>query len=176
MSKNDVLTASNLMDMMQDTFEREAIRYSLHTLARARQDLGWTFGMARYCQAIWEGNKLKRVEWYKQRLLEEETFNNIIFTDKSTVQLENHCRKCFRWRGAPRKVKYKFKHPQKVHIWGGISKKDATKIVIFQGIIRATVYRDILRESLIPFICKHLTYSHCLYQDNDPKHTSRYIC
>ena len=65
--------------------------------------------------------------------------------------------------------------PQKVHVWGGISKRGATKIVIFQGIMTATVYGDILRSSLIPFIRKHLPDSHRLYQDNDPKHTSRYI-
>ena len=175
MSKKDELTASDLMDMMQDKFGHEAIRYSLRTLARARQDLGWTFGTARYCRAIRESNKLKRIEWCQQRLLEEENFNNVIFTDESTVQLENHRRKCFRRRGAPRKMKYKFKHPQKVHVWGGISKRGATKIVIFQGIMTATVYGDILRASLIPFIRKHLPDSHRLYQDNDPKHTSRYI-
>ena len=76
------------------------------------------FGTARYYQAIQESNKLKRVEWCKQCLLEEEYFNNVIFTDKSTVQLDNHCEKCFLWRGAPRKMKYKFNHPQKVYIFG----------------------------------------------------------
>ena len=169
MLKNDELTDSDLMDMMQDKFGRKAIRYSMRTLARARQDLGWAFGTARYCQAIRESNKLKRVEWCEQHFLEEENFNNVIFMDKSTVQLENYCRKCFRQRGAPRKMKYKFKHPQKVHVWGGISKRGATKIVIFQGIMTATVYRDILRASLIPIICKHLPDSHRLYQDNDSK-------
>ena len=34
-----------------------------------------------------------------------------IFADESSIQLECHRRKCFRKRGAPRKLKYKHKHP-----------------------------------------------------------------
>ena len=58
---------------------------------------------------------------------------------------------------------------------GGISKQGATQLVIFDGIMNATRYGDILKASLVPFIRKNYPESHRLYQDNDPKHTSRYI-
>ena len=175
MEKNDELTVSDLMEALQKKFWHEATKYSKRTLARARQDLGWIFSTARYCQAIREGNKLRRLEWVSQRLSESETFDNVIFTDESSIQLESHRRKSFRKRGQPRKMKYKYKHPLKVHVWGGISKRGATHIVIFGGIMTATRYADILSASLLPFLRKHFRGGHRLYQDNDPKHTSRYV-
>ena len=47
--------------------------------------------------------------------------------------------------------------------------------MIFDGIMTATQYGDILSASLVPFIREHYPLGHRLYQDNDPKHTSRYI-
>ena len=75
----------------------------------------------------------------------------------------------------PRKLKYRHKHPLKVHVWGGISKQGATQLVIFSGIMNATIYGDILSVSLLPFIQEAFPDGHRLYQDNDPKHTSKYI-
>jgi hypothetical protein len=173
MTGNDELTAGDLMEHM--TAEFGPLAYSERTVAWARQDLGWTYSTARYCQAIREQNKMKRLAWCQDRLKEEEKFDNVIFTDESSVVLEVHRRKSFRKRGQPRKLKYKYKHPLKVHVWAGISKRGATGIVIFDGIMTATRYGDILSAALLPFIQMAYPDGHRLYQDNDPKHASRYI-
>ena len=174
MAENDELTASALKDILKKRFGAENIKYSARTIARIRNELGWTFITARYCQAICDANKDKRLEWCTQRLDEKELFNDVIFTDESTFQLESHCRKCFR-KKTPRKLKYKHKHLPKIHVWAGISKRGATHFVMFSGIMTATKYGDILSASLVPFVKKMYPHGHRLFQDNDPKHTSRYI-
>ncbi len=62
----------------------------------------------------------------------------------------------------------------KVHVWAGISLKGRTAICIFDGIMNAELYVDILDRSLIPFI-RDVYPSGCRFmQDNDPKHTSKF--
>ena len=175
MADNDELTASGLKMLLVKEFGEDKATYSERTVARARNELGWTFTTARYCQAIRDANKQKRVEWVNKCLEDEEQFQDVIFTDECTVQLECHRRKPFRKTGAPRKLKYRHKHPPKVHVWAGISKQGATKLIMFSGIMTATRYGDILSVSLVPFLQKSYPNGHRLYQDNDPKHTSRYI-
>ena len=53
------------------------------------------------------------------------------------MQLEQHGRICFRKRFQPRILKQRPKHPVKLHIWGGISVKGATRLVMFTGIMDA---------------------------------------
>ena len=53
-------------------------------------------------------------------------------------------------------------------MWAGISKNGATQIVMFSGIVTATLFVDILSTSLIPFIWAVYSGGHHLFQDNDP--------
>ena len=107
-----------------------------------------------------EANK-KRLDWCKDRLSENEQFGNVIFTNECSVKNE------------PRKLKPKLKHPVKVHIWGGISKKGVTQLVIFQGTSKVTNFCTIIEHGLLPFIRQHFTDGDYRFlQDNDPKHTS----
>ena len=74
---------------------------SLRTILRCRTALGWTFGGSAYCQLIREANKAKRLTWAQQHL--NDTFDDVIWTDKCTVQMESHRRFACRKRGeAPR--------------------------------------------------------------------------
>ena len=62
----------------------------------------------------------------------------------------------------PRKLKYKHKHPPKIHVWAGISKRGATKIVMFRGIMMAIRYSDILSASLVPFLKENYPHIICI--------------
>ena len=64
------------------------------------------------------------------------------------------------------------KHPTKVHVWAGISARGRTGICIFEGIMNAELFIDILDKTLLPFIERVYPEGHKFMQDNDPKHSS----
>ena len=120
-------------------------------------------------------NKRKRLFWCKEQLCLKETFDNVIFTDESTIQLDHHNHICFRKKLQPRALKQRAKYPVKIHIWGGISKKGATRVVMFTGNMNAIWLRRLFEGGLVPFINELFPTGYRLYQDNDPKHRSEYI-
>ena len=113
--------------------------------------------------------------WCQQELRRREDFQNVIFTDESNIQLETHAKLCFRKHKQPRKLKPRAKLPVKLHIWGGISCRGATKIIMFTGIMNAERLSQILEAGLLPFIRDKFPDGHRLYHDNDPKHASGHI-
>ena len=46
---------------------------------------------------------------------------------------------------------------------------------MFTGIMNATRLGIILEAGLLPFITEKFSCGHCLFHDNDPKHSSQYI-
>ena len=73
---------------------------SLRTILRCRTSLGWTFRGSAYCQLIRDVNKQKRLEWARTYQSEAENgFNNIIWSNECTVQLETHRKFCCRKQG-----------------------------------------------------------------------------
>ena len=54
----------------------------------------------------------------------------------------------------------------------GISIQGRTVICIFEGIMDASVYVDIIQRALIPFVHKVYPDGHRFMQDNDSKHVS----
>ena len=169
MRANDETTSRQI----QRRLERRGVLVSRATVRKYRRErLGWTLERTRYCQMIREVNKEKRFE-YAQRVMDTgETFHNVIFSDESSISLEQFRTTCYRKKDEPAKKKPKPKHPLKVHVWAGISRVGATKICIFDGILEAGLYCDILKSTLIPFLWEKLP-DHRFMQDNDPKHTSR---
>lgn len=74
---------------------------SLRTILRCRTALGWTFRGSAYCQLIREANKEKQFQWAQQHL--GQSFEDVVWTDESTIQMESHRRFACRKRGeAPR--------------------------------------------------------------------------
>ena len=167
--ENNELTTTNILNNLR----RQGIGISRSSVGRAVQRMGWSGKTTRYCQMIREANKQKRIDFCQHLLTTSENFRDIIFTDESMVQLKPTHRKCYHKKGQPRCFRPKPKHPVKVFVWGGISSRGATDVVIFSGIMDAKLYIRILSTGLIPFMQKYPTVSFRFQQDNDPKHTSR---
>ena len=167
---DDEITTTELMHKLCEM----EYRASRATIGRARILLGWTAKATRYCQLIREVNKQKRLDFCQQLVQSGDTFNNVIFTDESMVQLAPSKRKIYHKKGEARKYRPKAKHPVKVYVWGGISKQGATSCVIFTGIMDGERYTRILKAGLLPFIHSKFPLGNFRFQqDNDPKHTSR---
>ena len=170
---NDELTSRQLLSTLKEKYP--LLRVSLPTIRRARKNLGWVCTKPHYCQLIRDINKRKRLIWCQFLQRTNEKYENVIFTDECTVQLERHSRLCFRRRRQHRRLKPRPKHPLKLHIWGGISTRGATNIIMFRGIMDAPRFKEILESGLLPFINECFPDNHRLQQDNDPKHCSKLI-
>jgi len=102
MVNDDETTAYQLHKILTN----KGISISLSTILRCRKALGWTFRGSAYCQLIRQANKDKRLAWAKQYLNEcEDGFDDVIWTDESSIQCETHKRFCFRKKGCAPKSK-----------------------------------------------------------------------
>ena len=105
MQEDDETTATQLHQMLI----QRGYNVSICTVLRCRTALGWTFRGSAYCQIIREANKQKRLDWARQHLHErEDGFQDVIWTDECTVQLETHRRFCCRKRGQPPRNKPRY--------------------------------------------------------------------
>ena len=128
---------------LQRILRKEGHNISVATILRCRRELGWAYGGTKYCQMIRQVNAEKRLIWAKDNL-DDFSFDNVIFTDETTVQIETHCCFCCYKRGQKPRYKPRPKHPIKVHVWAGISRRGRTNLCIFEGKMNAPlyVYRD----------------------------------
>ena len=93
MTRNDETTAYQLQKILCD----KEVQVSVSSALRYIKALGWTYHGSAYCQLIREVNKMKRLAWAKQHLHEaEDGFDDVIWTDESSVQCDTHKRFCYR--------------------------------------------------------------------------------
>ena len=108
--------------------------------------------------------------WCLDRIAEGDLeLSDVIWTDESSVKLESHRKITYQKKGHPVRLTARPKHPPKIHLWGGISARGATSIVMFTGTLIATRYTRILDAALRPFLQRHYPNGHRFQQDNDPK-------
>ena len=108
---------------------------SSSTARRSRKQQGWSLQLLSI--ACW---------FLTPRKPSGDTFQNMIFSNECSISLQSHSRRCFRMADKPTKRKPKPKHPLNVHVWGGISRRGATRFCIFDGIMDADLYAMFLRR------------------------------
>ena len=171
LGENSELTANDILHKMH----AEGKHASKSSVVRAIHRMGWSAHATRYCQLIREQNKIKRVEFCQSVLSNDDNFDDVVFTDEKTVQLKPAHRRSYHKKNERRQFRPKPKHPLKVNVWGGISKKGATNVIIFTSIMDAEKCTQILSAGLLPFAEKEFSDMKFQFQqDNDPKHTSRH--
>ena len=170
MEKNDELTANRLRSLINEKFN---ITFSTSKVRRIRKKLGWMATGTKYCQLIRQVNQGKRFRFAKMCLEANENFDNVLWSDESTVQLDWNGKISFQRWWEPPELKGKPKHPFKLHVWACISKRGTSPILIFEGIMERSFYiEEIIKGVLSPFIHNVFPDGHRFMQDNDPKHTS----
>ena len=127
MREDDETTATQLQAKLADY----GMYVSLATILQNRRLLGWVYRGSAYCQLIRSVNKEKRLEWAHSHL--DDTFDDVIWTDEISVQLEAHQRFCYRKEGMKPRPKPRPKHPIKVHVWAGINKKVPLMFAFLRG-------------------------------------------
>ena len=169
--EDDELSAVELQRLLYKSNGKSISKTTM--LRTMKNELQWVSSTPRYCQMIRETNKEKRLKFCEEALSKKDTFDDVVFTDESSIQLNRYYTRCRYKKGTSRPLKPKPKHPLKVHVLAGISKEGPTNTVIFTGNMDADFYISITMESaLLPFLRRHPGITR-FQQDNDPKHTSR---
>jgi transposase len=98
-------------------------------------------------------------------------WRKVVFTDETSIKLEDRTRKVRRRRGEKR-YKRVLKHPGKLHVWGCLSVNGFGKLYTFQENLTGELYVRILDRALRPSIKKFGIKKWILQEDGDPKHRS----
>ena len=159
--------------LRQKILVNEEYPLSMKTILALCEKLGWTFRGSACCQIIHQQNKHKRLQWARAHLemALSNQFEDVLWTDESSITLKCHWRFSCRKMGTPAEPKPRAKHPCKVHVWAGISCQWNTPIVIFEGLMNGAGLTEVFKAGLVPYINQVNNNPH-LMQDNDPKHTS----
>jgi hypothetical protein len=107
------------------------------------------------------------------RIDTNETFDDTIFSDESSIQLHQNKTVMYRLKRSLPAGLPKPKHPLKVHVWATITRRGPSKIAMFDSIMENEFFTNsILRDNLLPFTKERFPDSHRFQKDNDPKHRS----
>ena len=102
-----------------------------------------------------------------------DTFNNVIWTDESSVQLTRHSQTMRVKIGKERILKPTANILSK-YMCGPESLREEPHIYVFDQIMDGMLYIQILDKHLLPFLEKHFPGTEYRFmQDNNPKHISQ---
>ena len=132
MEKNPECTSPALRRLLLDTF---GLNLSERHVQRIRNQLGWDHCSTRYCHTVREANKPKRYFYCLQRLCENDTFDDMVFTDECTVELERHLKKMFRYKISQQhkmlSESTNFRRFESSQVWNSLALGHTHTIVLF---------------------------------------------
>ena len=112
----------------------------------------------------------KRIEWCKK--MKAQDWYKVFFTDECSIWMNSGRIYVWTKKGQPISLPT-FKHPTKLHIWGGISVMSKCNLAIFSENFNQEVYKKVLNECLIQEANALYGNQWVLQEDNSPVHTGK---
>ena len=90
---------TDLKDILNKSIGAEKVQYSVRTIARPLQDFKINYPTIQLQVLLrgFSGKEAEVSELVQSAIDKNQTFDDVIFTNESTIQLECHRRKCF-WK------------------------------------------------------------------------------
>lgn len=94
------------------------VEVSTSTTKRIIKAAGYTAAQPRYCHMVRAANQIKRFDFCQELALQQEDFQDCIFSDESSIQLHDNKTICYRTTDGIAPTSCRPKHPLKIHVWG----------------------------------------------------------
>ncbi len=161
---NKLLTSTDINDNVKE--KDNTINVSDRTIRNIFNNNEMHYKYPKSKPLLTNEHKAKRLQWAQDN--KNTDWTKILFSDETSIWK----RLCGRKRWVDESIDDRepiIKYPLKRHIWGCISYNGAKNIQIFDGIMDAEKYIDILENNLLDIYDTNMIFQ----QDNDPKHTAK---
>jgi transposase len=166
--------------LAKDMKTREKVTVSPEMIRRALRAAGLNGRVARKKPLLKQRHKVKRLQFAREHISKPESFwKKVLWSDETKVKLFESDGKTYVWRKPGEAHSEKNLVPTVKHggggvmVWGCMAAAGVGAVKFIDGIMDRFVYRDILKDSMLPSVKKLKLGRNFVFQhDNDPKHTS----
>ena len=148
------------------------LNISSRTVHRRLTERGFRYSYPTQKPALTKKQKSSRLSFAKQN--GSRNWNNVIYTDETSVSLGPRTKKIWKRRGEKVYTRRK-SHYEKVHVWGSFSRKGFGKIVLFTENLTGKKMIEIYKSGLLPIYPDIGRGNWVLLEDNDPKHKAKIV-
>lgn len=173
------LTASRLKSILADTY---SVELSISTIQRTLREEKLFGRIARKKPHVSKVNLRKRLHFAKMHIQKNDLWwRNVLWSDESKFNRFNSDGKVYVRR--PPNQEYNPKYTLKtvkhgggsVIVWGCFSWYGVGPIHRIEGIMNAQMYKDIMKNVMLPYATEEMPLIWKFQHDNDPKHTAKII-
>lgn len=164
-------------EILEDVELSQAV--TVRTIQRHINSLGYVGGWSRKKPFVSETNRLKRLQWARDRLSwSVDDWKRVLWSDESPYTIRGSTRQRV-WRlpnerYQPAVTRATVKHDRKIMVWGCFSWYGTGHLHQIHGKMDAAMYKNILIRHMKPSGAKLYGRSPFIFQqDNDPKHTAK---
>lgn len=157
---------------IKDLLEADNINISVSTITNRLNESNFKYKKPIEVPTLTIYQKNIRMEWALNN--QNTDWDKVLFSDETSIWKGPNGHK--RWIDINNKedTDLVFKYPLKKHIWGCIKKNGPNRIHIFDGIMNANMYMNILHVNILDLFFED---NELIFQDdNDPKHRARLLC